>query len=925
MNTGKSKDCLTGSFLINKSMGIKKTILVQFFLSFSLFSFAQQEATVKGLVTDLKTKEPLVGATVMFEGTTTGTVTDFDGVYRIERIKPGTYTIRCSFISYETILREKVTVGPNQALEINFALKESTVGIEEVKVVGQANRRSENMLLLEQKNSVVAAQAIGAQEIARKGVSNAEGAVTKVSGISKQEGVKNVFVRGLGDRFNSTSFNGFPVPSEDPEYKNISLDFFASDMIQAVGVSKVFNAKMSGDAGGAGINISPRELTGDAEFGIGASAGINTSAVSKDFLKPDGINAFGYANKKDGPSDVSQYAFQNSLDPSTQSFRLDQNYIVEGGKKLLAGPHKNPFRFYILGMYSTDHSYTDGIVRNTSTDGSVAREQSYDKYQQNTTHMAMANTDYVFRDQTISWNALYLHTTAQSAGDYFGIYSDVFQEVGTYNGQGLVRRQQINDNTLFVNQLTYKRDLSHRLSLDAGAAYNLAAGSEPDRRINYFTDLGDDRLRLKLGEGRHQRYFSDIKEHGLIPKIGFSYKLTEDSDHKPVLNFGYEGRFSKRSFEATEYNHLRHGQAEDQPIVSRYDFLLDDFFNQQELNKDAFSVRTTLNKYSVGKLINSGYGEVVYRFSEEFTGIAGIRAEQVHMTVDYSLYNGGDQGSTDINELYILPSLNLRYDFTGKSTFRLGASRTYTLPQDKEISPYRYDGPVWRSQGNPELRPAINYNFDLKWDYYISPDEILSLTGFYKFIQDPISRIEIVNAGGYLSYDNISDHATIYGAELEIRKNILKRVTEQGKSHKLSTGINASYLFTDIKLNEQTFTNHWSELEGAAPGIINADLSYLLDKNDFSWTSSLVLNYFSERIYTIGTQGYQDIMEKGIPMLDFATSVKVNKRWGLNLKAGNLSNPNFRLTREPSGSVESIILSDYKKGVSVSFGVSYKL
>ncbi|MEN6455393.1 MAG: TonB-dependent receptor [Prolixibacteraceae bacterium] len=910
---------------IIKFMGIKKIISLLLFLSISLFSFSQQEATISGLVTDIKTKEPLVGATVMLEGTTTGTVTDFDGVYRLERIKPGTYTIRCSFISYETIIKEKVSIGPKQNLEINFPLKESTVEIEDVKVIGQANRRSENMLLLEQKNSVVATQAIGAQEIARKGVSNAEGAVTKVSGISKQEGVKNVFVRGLGDRFNSTSLNGFPVPSEDPEYKNISLDFFASDVLQAVGVSKVFDAKMSGDVGGADINISPRELTGDVEFGIDASMGINTNTVSKDFMKPDGINALGYANKKDGPSNVTQYAFQNSLDPSKQNLQLDQNYTVEGGKKLLVGASKNPYRFYILGMYATNYNYTDGVVRNTGTTGTLVRDQHYDKYEQNTNHMVMANMDYNFKGQTISYNALYLHSNTQSAGDYFGIYSDVFQEVGTYNDQGLVRRQQVNDNTLLVNQLTYKSDLSDRLSLDAGIAYDLVVGSEPDRRINYLTDLGDDVLRLKLGEGRHQRYFSEIKEHDIVPEIGFSYTLTKGPDHKSILNFGYNGRFSKRSFEATEYNHLRHGQAEDQPTFNRYNYRLDDFFNQEELDNNAFSVRTTLNKYSVDKFINSGYAEVVYEFSEKFTGIAGVRADQVNMTIDHFLYNGGDSGSNDLNEFYILPSLNLRYNLTEKSTFRLGASRTYTLPQDKEISPYRYDGPVWRSQGNPDLLPATNYNFDLKWDYYLSQEEILSLTGFSKYIEDPISRIEVANAGGYLTYDNISDHATIYGAELEIRKNIFKALTEKGKSNKLSAGLNASYLFTDITLKVPPFTNDWSKLEGAAPGIINIDLTHHVSKNDFYLANSLVLNYFSERIYTIGTQGYQDIMEKGVPMLDFVTSARLNKHWELNLKARNLLNPNFRLTREPSGSANSIILSDYKKGVSVSFGIAYDL
>jgi outer membrane receptor protein involved in Fe transport len=538
--------------------------------------------------------------------------------------------------------------------------------------------------------------------------------------------------------------------------------------------------------------------------------------------------------------------------------------------------------------------------------------------------MVMANMDYRFNGHTLSYNGLYLHTNTQSVGDYFGFDSDVFQEIGTDNSQGLVRRQQTNDNTLLVNQLIYKTELSDRLAVEAGVGYNLVVGNEPDRRINYLSYLGNDILRPTKGSGRHQRYFSEIKEHGINPKIDFSYKLTGDADNKSAINFGYNGRFADKSFETIEYNNTLNEQQE----VNRYEFLLGNIFNQEELDNNAFIMDRIWQTYSVDKFINSGYGEVVYEFSKKFTGVAGVRADQVNITIDYALYNGGSTGKEEINELYILPSLNFRYDVTEKSSFRLGISRTYTLPQDKELSPFRYDGPVWRSEGNLDLKPATNYNIDLKWDLYLSPDEIFSLTGYYKYIQDPISRVEKASAGGYLTYDNISDHAIIYGAELEVRKNIFKTVTEEGTNNKLSVGINASYLNTDIKLedkNDIDFTNSESKLEGAAPGIVNADLSFQVSKNDFSWTNSLVLNYFSERIYTIGTQGYQDIMEKGVPMLDFVTSVRLNKHWGLNLKARNLLNPSFRLTRDPSVNAESVILSDYKKGVSVSFGFSYNL
>jgi len=909
-------------------MGIKKLTLLHLFVAISFIAMAQK-GTIRGLVTDVKTKEPLVGATVMLEGTTTGTTTDFDGRYEIGKITPGAYKIRCSFISYETSFIENVKIQANKTIELNFKLNESNVEIGDVKVVAQANRRSENILLLEQKNAIAAIQSIGAQEISRKGVSDAEGAVTKISGVSKQEGVKNVFVRGLGDRFNYTSFNGFPVPSEDPEYKNISLDFFSSDMIESVGVNKVFGAQMDGDAGGAVINISSKKLVKDSEFSVDASAGINTKTVSEDFLKLDGGNTFGYANKDGGPSDLTQYKFHNSLDPDKQNFQMNQDYAIAGGKKLLIGPNQNSFRFYLLGTYSSDYSYIEGVTRNTTTTGDIFQDQTLNEYTQNFSHMVMTDVDYRFKDHELTYNGLYIHTNTQSMEDYFGKNSEIFQDVEKYGSKGLLRRQQTNDNSLLVNQLMWNWKLSDLLSLHAGASYNHIKGNEPDRRMNYLSNYEEDILSPTKGTGRQERYFSEVKEDDVNPKVGISYRLTKDPDNKSVLNIGYDGRIIDRSFEAIEYDHGI--TAVNLPELNRDDFSLDEVFNQEGLNNDIFDQNKNKDKYSVDKYVHSGYGEVVYEFNQKFTGSAGIRADKVNMKVKSSLNNGGKPDETEIDEFYFLPSINLKYDLTDKNSFRLGLSRTYTLPQDKEISPFRYVGPVWKSQGNPDIQPAVNYNVDLKWDYYLSPDELFSLTGLFKYVKDPISRVEKASAGGYLTYDNISDHATIFGVEMEVRKNIFKTVTENGKNNKLSTGINASYIYTDVKLedkNDIDFTNHWSKLEGAAPGIINADLSYSMSKNDFSLTSSLVMNYFSKRIYTIGAQGYQDIKEEGLTALDFVSSAKLNKHWGLNLKAKNLLNPNFRLKRESSGEDEdvgSIILSDYKKGISFSLGISYDL
>ena len=203
---------------------------------------------------------------------------------------------------------------------LNLELETDAQELADVVVVAKKNRENENMLLLEQQKAVIAVQSVGVRELSRKGVSDAEGAVTKVAGVSKQDGVKNVFVRGLGDRYNATTFNGFALPSEDPEYKNISLDFFGTDIIQSVGVNKAFNAGGSSDVGGATIDIVSKELIGSGHLGFGISGGLNTQTVAADFLKQDGVNFMGFANRTE-PADENSWNFRNKLDLPLNIFK----------------------------------------------------------------------------------------------------------------------------------------------------------------------------------------------------------------------------------------------------------------------------------------------------------------------------------------------------------------------------------------------------------------------------------------------------------------------------------------------------------------------------------------------------------------------------------------------------------------------------
>ena len=104
---------------------------------------------------------------------------------------------------------------------------------------------------------------------------------------------------------------------------------------------------------------------------------------------------------------------------------------------------------------------------------------------------------------------------------------------------------------------------------------------------------------------------------------------------------------------------------------------------------------------------------------------------------------------------------------------------------------------------------------------------------------------------------------------------------------------------------------------------MNADITYNNKFNDKELTSSLVFNYFSDRVYSIGTRGFENIVEKGIPTLDLVSSFKFGEKYSLKLKATNLFNPNYKLSRESSTNGDNVVLRKYKRGVNLSLGFSY--
>ncbi len=927
-------------------MNKRFTLLLSLIILNITVSFAQSSGVIKGTLTDQSSGNnalPFVSVTI--KGTTIGTTSDDKGKYNI-RMAPGTYTILFGLMGYVGV-EEKVVVKAGDTVIINKALSSGSKRLNEVVVVQQkASREKETALLAEQKKSVEMKQAIGSQEMAKKGVSNAATAVTKTAGIAKVESVKNVFVRGLGDRYNSTSLNGLPLPSEDPLYKNIALEFFQSNIIKNINVNKTFSAPIYGDNAGANIDISTKELDERSFLSIAVEGGANTNAISVNrFSVANGAYSyFGFLkNGRNSPiTDLTQYTFQSGFRTNKASTPINTNFNITGGRKFYLGKGNNTLSLFGVASNVSDYTYKTGFIGQATNTGDYQQDMNVKRYDYKTTQSLLGNAKFRHTNGSVSLNSLFIHSDAQFVGNYLGYNKDINDNLGSVDAENsLIVRQQNNSNDLFSNQLLADYKFNNKISANIGGVYSSLRGTEPDRKTNaYAMTTAGSYILSANSPGDNNRFFSTLNENDLGAKAEVNYTFNPEANLPVVLTLGGNYRKTDRTFNFTEFDYQQNGLSVD---TNNPDAVL----NQQNLNAGAFKLITLWNSSNLNPMfyighrtIGAGYAQLLYPVTKNILVQVGLRSENVKQTIawDTNITSTVTDLTTPpslIDKSYLLPSLTIKYNLNDKNVLRFAGSETYTMPQFKEMANFLYNDINFNERGNPYLKTSTVYNADVKYDYYLSRKEIISVGAFYKNIQAPIVRMIMNTPGLDYSYVNTKS-ANVAGAEVEVRKT-LYTVNSEKRNRDLSLGFNASYLYsqedqTDVTtgLVSATFTNQKGKMQGASPLLVNSDLSYNTSNNKTSLLSTLVFNYAYDKVFSVGTTGRENVIEKAVPTLDFINSFGLKKsKLTISLGARNILDPEFKLTQKATsnvtGETRDVLISSYKKGLTLFFGLGWQL
>jgi outer membrane receptor protein involved in Fe transport len=336
-------------------------------LSFGLASIvkAQEIGGIRGGVYDKDFDVPLAAAQVTIAETGEKRMTDDDGHFVFDQVKPGTYTLVFTKDGYVRQVTANVVVIAGRMTDANASLAGEFTEMEEFVVQDLPLADTSELGLLNMRLEAPALMdSISRELMSQAGVSDAAGALRLVSGATVQEG-KYAVVRGLPDRYVNSQLNGVRLPTADADKRAVQLDQFPAPLIDNIQVSKTFTPDQQGDASGGAVNIVTKGIPDATTFSFSSEIKYNSQVTGRnDFLtySGGGVNFWGF---DDGRRDI-QYDnigrnWTGAVGVEEGSAPIDYKWsLAAGGKREL----DNGVKVGGFGTFFYERSssfYNDGI------------------------------------------------------------------------------------------------------------------------------------------------------------------------------------------------------------------------------------------------------------------------------------------------------------------------------------------------------------------------------------------------------------------------------------------------------------------------------------------------------------------------------------------------------------------------------------
>jgi len=856
-------------------------------------AWAQQ---LKGVVIDKNSKETLIGAVVSVEGTNVKAVTDIDGNFTLNGLKNGKYTLYIKYVGYKTqkidgvqvkgTMRndgtlvisskddssknsEKKDASKNETLTI--ALLPDEQQLKEVTVTAVERRNTDAAMIQVAKNSPVIVSNVSAQEIARTQDTNAGEVIRRVPGVSLIDD-KFVMVRGLSQRYNNVWVNGGAVPSSEADSRAFSFDIIPSSQIDNLTIVKSPSAEYPADYSGGFIIVNTKEIPAENNFTLSIGGNWNTASAFKDFSysKGSGTDFLGFDNGLRSLNGGINATLKPQLDAngnpvgdyatSLLGNHLNNDWNVKNKKpwgdlKLAASlNHRWMLGGRTLGMlaalnYTNEYrTYTDmennlyGIYDAVNDKPNYLRHSVDDQYNNNVRLGAMLNFTFLSKDGNHKYQLKnifnQLATSRYTWRDGVSAQSNLERSAEYY----------YRSRTTYNGQLTGKHTFTSD-ALDWSIGYAYANRHLPDRR-RYLIDDALESGVYALSTGNDiSREWTQLDEHilslGINDKHHFKF-----GNFEPDLQVGAYGEYRSRQYQTRNFIYNWNVSDNNMPSDFRHSDLPTLLSNEANMGYDKLYLleeKQMRNNYRGHNTLGAGYLAMSLPFGK--LGIhAGVRFEHNDMEL---ISNTRDYEKSETSRHYktddIFPSLNTTYKISDQHQVRLSYGRSINRPEFREVSSsVYYDFDLASNvQGNTELKNCYVDNLDLRYEWYPSRGELISLAVFYKHFDSPIEWTYTVAGGTDLiySYKNAKS-ANNYGVELDIRKNLAFLGLKD-----FSWSFNGALIKSKVQFEKGSKEEN-RPMQGQSPYLINTGIFY---KNEpLKMDIALLYNRIGKRIIGVG-------------------------------------------------------------------------
>ncbi|MEX0780839.1 MAG: TonB-dependent receptor [Balneolales bacterium] len=889
-----------------------RTLFFSFLFLLCSSQLFAQKGTVTGLVVDAQSGEELINANIFVPSISAGVATDISGTYNIQ-LDPGSYSLEFSYISYQKNLVD-IEVAAGEHIQLDIALSPDNE-MEELSISARRIDNNEVSLLRLNKKSLSFQDGISSQEMSRAGFSNSAESMRQVTGASVEDG-KYIVMRGLGDRYNTSSMDGVALPATNPYRNSAGLDLIPSSIVDNIVVKKTFTPDLPGNFSGGAVDVSTKSLPDRLYVRLSTKLEYNDQTTfSNNFLGDpiqNQMSRFGYDDGSRARDDnwqdnnylgrLNNYLIRIQNNALTEEERTgfnntmrsfsDRQFTVRSetpgmnhSMNAMLGNRYNlasgNLGFNIGLNYSRSFvQYDEREINNYRAripDGTQSRMQAFQLNNGTESKDEVDNglmNAVTFQPNSyneFTFTSIFNNNASESVldmsdGQYPGALSS-----GTYNNRviSFVQRQ------LFNNQLKGRHNIDS-IDLRWSANYIQSSQYEPDTR---FIGSPVDNSGQYFFVREVQLPFHFFRE---LDDKQYNLKMDGETNISDRLKFKAGGFFSRKDRDFNEYRYQLEDNGTDPNAEGFTSFRqasgnYEDFFSPQNTgilgideNGDYILGLTyrdqtrPQNSYSGYEQVSAIYAMGVYDITDRLRTIAGARIEQTDFSVQSSATNA-EKGV--INELDILPSINLIYAASENANLRLSGSQTLARPNIRELAPFASFDLLggFPIVGNPSITRTNVTNLDIRYEIFPASTELIAISGFYKdFVEPIVLELDVATDQPQYQYVN-TESGSLFGIELELRKE-LNFISEALRNFRFST--NFTYISSRVDLSENELEvrrrldpsiNSYRPFPYQSLYLINMMLIY--DNPGAGWDGAVTANAFGPRLTANGSGAAPDIYE----------------------------------------------------------------